>query len=1060
MKTCMKASVEPKPRAREGNSMNHIAGQFTSPQPPAFLPSRGVALLGMLAAGILFAFSIAGTAATPTRATVARNYGHLPLRFEANQGQFNQAQTPSPVQFFARGVGYSLSLTNQEAILALRKSKSSSKADVLHMQLTGSNPSLRVQGQERLPGTSNYLLGSDPSEWHTNVPAYARVQYPNVYDGIDLVYYGNQGQLEYDFVVAPHVDPKPIQLHFAGAQSLRIDPAGNLVISASNGSIAFHKPVVYQLENGHRRTVSGRFTLLADNSAGFSLGRYNQAEPLIIDPTLVYSTYLGGSNSDTINAIALDVSGNAYLTGTTLSADYPVTPGVFQSTDTDLKSSVFVTKLNSSGTALIYSTYLGGSGGPSGGDIGQSIAVDAAGDAYVTGYTYSANFPTTKGAYQTTNKAAAVSGSTSFVTKLNPTGTALLYSTFLGGTTSDNATSIAIDTAGDAYVAGVSYSANFPVTAGVLQTTNKSAPSYDGSAFVTKLNPTGTGLLYSTFLGGSGDYIAQATVCVAIDKLGDAYVSGEVSSADFPVTAGAYQTTNKGLTGGGSNLTLSELNPTATKLLYSTYLGGSGAGYRGDVTNSLAIDSAGNAYLAGSTYELNFPVTKGAFQTTNKVGGAAPTGFVTKMNPTGTALVYSTFLGGTGGTDGDRAAGLAIDSAGDAYITGSTGSTDFPVTSNAYQTTNAAAFNNGAVVFLAELNPAGASLLYSTYFGGAYSYADIGNGLALGKAGAYFAGSTGAKDFPITKGAYNATFNSTNFSMGFVSLLSLSTAPATLPTNTLLTSIANPAVTGTSLTFTAAVTPATGTGVPTGSVVFNIDQVNVATVALNSLGYATYNTATPLALGAHSILASYQGSTTYSASGGNITEDITPLNPTITPPSGVHTAAFIVTLADATASSVLYYTLDGTTPTSSSTKYTAPFLVSTNTQVNAVAIVSGKPASNVVSASYKLISSPYALAVPPTLLTASGATIHALVNPYGMAGSFYFVYGTSAAALTSTTAKAALPSGVLGSLAGIAPIPVSATLAGLTTKTTYYYQVVVVTPAGTSSGEILSFTTD
>jgi len=989
---------------------------------------------------------------------IAGNYGRLPLRFEANEGQ-----TDGRVKFLSRGSGFSLFLTGQEAVLSLQKPQKNSAdaktTDVVRMGLSGARVETVPEGMERLAGVVNYMVGNDPNRWHTDVPNYGRVRYPEVYPGVDLVYYGNGQQLEYDFQVAAGGDPGAIRLHFDGARKLQLDGGGNLQIVAANGRIAFHEPVIYQTVDGKRSNVPGRFKLLAGNSVGFSLGCYDRNKPLTIDPTLVYSTYLGGSYSDTISAVAVDGSGNAYLTGSTTSTDFPVTPGAYETTDNDAKSSVFVTKLNSSGSALIYSTFLSGTGGPSGGDIGQAIAVDASGDAYVAGYTYSNNFPTTKGAFQTANKAYAQSGSTGFITKLNATGTGLIYSTYLGGTLTDNIFSLALDSSGDVYAAGGASSSDFPVTAGVVQTTNKSAADFGFNEFVTKLNPAGTGLIYSTYLGGSGEYTFPANIRVAIDGSGDAYVSGIAISTDFPVSTGAYQTTNKA-SSGNSDLTLSKLNPTATKLLYSTYLGGSGSSYGDDVPNGLVVDSAGNAYLTGETWETNYPVTKGALQTTSSaVAGDLSAGFVTKMNPTGTALVYSTYLGGSGA---DRAFGLAVDSAGDAYITGSAGSTDFPVTSNAYQTTNLAAFNNGSVVFLTELNPAGSALVYSTYFGGQNSFGDTGYGVALGTNGqVYFAGITGASDFPITKGAYETVFNSQNFSTGFVSEFTFSTGPPTAPTATLLTSSENPATAGTALTFTASVTPATGTVVPTGNVIFNIDQKNVATVALNSLGYSSYTTAT-LTNGQHAILASYQGSTKYSASGGNIVENITAATPVIAPASGIYTAAQLVTISDATSGAGIYYTTDGSAPGTSTTaiKYAGPFAVSETETIEAVAKLTGVPNSIVASASYSFLSAPTALAVPASAISTPNATLNALVNTNGMSGNYYFVYGTSAAALTSSTPATPLVASRIGSGINFVPLPVSAKLTSLTTKTKYYYQVVVNTAAGTSSGAVLSFTTN
>jgi len=986
---------------------------------------------------------------------VMAEYGRLPLRFEANEGQ-----TDGRVKFLSRGSGFSLFLTERDAVLSLtRPGKDSAATDVVRMGLVAASAAMEPEGLERLPGIVNYMVGNDPTQWHTNVPNYGRVRYAGVYPGVDLVYYGNGQRLEYDFEVGAGADPGAIRLRFEGAQALRLDGAGNLEIVAANGSIAFHSPVVYQTVDGQRRPVQGSFKLLAGNAVGFALGSYDRAKALTIDPTLVYSTYLGGSNSDTISAIALDGSGNAYLTGTTSSTDFPVTPGAYETTDKDPRSSVFVTKLNSSGSALIYSTFLAGSGAASGGDASETIAVDASGDAYVAGYTYSNNFPTTAGAYQTANKAFAQNGNTGFVAKLNPTGTGLLYSTYLGGTATDTIYSLAIDSAGDAYVAGAAFSANFPVTPGVVQSTNKSAADYGFNEFVTKINPAGSALIYSTFLGGSDDYVGPSNIRVAVDGSGNAYVLGTAISTDFPVTAGAYQTTNKAKSG-NSDLTLSKLNATATKLLYSTYLGGSGSNYGDDIPNGLAVDGAGNAYLTGTTWELNYPVTAGAFKKTSAaVANSLPSGFVTKMNAAGSALVYSTYLGGSGA---DRAFGLAIDNSGNAYITGSARSSDFPVTGNAYQSTNLAAFNEGSVVFLSELNPAGNGLVYSTYFGGQNSFGDTGYGVALGANGAvYFAGITSASDFPITSNAYDKVYNSQFSSLGFVSEFTFSTALPTAPTGTLLTSTENPATTGTPLTFTAAVTPATGTVVPTGNVIFNIDQKNVATVALNSLGYASYTVAS-LANGQHAILASYQGNAKYSASGGNIVESITAAAPIIAPGTGTYPAAQLVTITDGTANAAIYYTTDGSAPGTSKTavKYAGPFAVSETETVQAVAELAGAPNSNVAVANYSFLTAPTALAVGASSVSTPVATLNALVNTYGMSGSYRFVYGTSPAALTLSTPATALPSSTFGSRINFVPVAVSAKLTALTAKTRYYYQVVVTTAAGTSSGIVLDFITN
>lgn len=991
------------------------------------------------------------------QAQIVRNDGRLPLRFEVNRGQADRS-----AKFLSRGQGYGLYFTANEAVLALRNTfkpiagaQGKIATDVIRMQLAGASHENTPAGEDLMAGVSNYLVGNDPSQWHTQVPSYSRVRYAGVYPGIDLVYYGNQQQLEYDFVVSPGADPGLIHLHFDGARDLKLDKRGDLVIRTEDGELAFHKPEVYQRVNGARRSIRGRFSLLAGNSAGFVLGHFDSQKPLIIDPTLVYSTFLGGSNSDSVTSIAVDLTGAAYLTGTTTSTDFPVTPGVIQAKDKDTHATAFVTKLNASGTALIYSTFLGGSGSPSGGDVGAAISVNSSGDAYVTGSTYSTDFPVTTGAFQTTNKAAAGSGSTGFVSQLNANGTALVYSTFLGGSLTDNPTSLALDSSGSVYLTGFATSTDFPTTTGAFQATNKSAGVEGWNAFVTKLNPTGAALIYSTYLGGSDEYSSPGTYIVAIDKSGDAYVSGIALSTDFPVTTGAYQTVNNAGSG-HSDMTLSKLNPTATALIYSTYLGGSGSPYGDDSANGLALDSSGNAYLAGSTHESNFPVTKGAFQSTSSaVGGGLSSGFVTKMNPAGTALVYSTYLGGSGN---DRANALAADSSGDVYVTGSAGSTDFPVTKNAYQSQNNAAFNNDAVVFLTELSPAGNSLIYSTYMGGANSFSDAGNGLALGSGGGvYLAGIATAADFPVTSNAYQTAFNSAQFETGFVAEFTLGTASTTIPTTTTLTASEDPAVTGTKISFSVAVVPNTGTAIPTGNVVFAIDEKNVTKVALNSKGWATYVTPTALAPGQHAILASYSGNATYSASGSGLTESITAATPTISPAAGAYPAAQLVTIADSTPGAIIYYTLNGSAPSASSTRYEGTILVSNPETVKAVALLSNAPNSGVAEASYRLITAPTALAAPATAVRASGAILNALVDTYGMSGAYYFEYGTSGTALTSTTPTMPLHSSVLGSELNFVPVPVSYSIANLKSNTTYYYHVVVSTPAGSSSGEVLSF---
>jgi len=685
-------------------------------------------------------------AAAATDARVSESYGKLPLHFESNRGQ-----THKDVRFLSRGPGYSLYLTASEAVLVLGKPDRDTKRDphstqaspdakaqgesvALRMSLVGAARKPLMSGLEEQPGKTNYFIGKDPAKWRTDVPTYAKVHYRGVYPGIDLVYYGNQRQLEYDFVVAPGADPKKIVLGFKGTDELEIDAQGDLVLHTPGGNIRQHKPVIYQEIDGVRREIDGRYVIKSGKRVGFRLAAYDTTRPLVIDPVVIaYSSYLGGGWSDGASGIAMDADGNAYVTGGTTSPDFPTTAGAFRSAfPGGFDPYVFVTKLNPSGTALVYSTYLGSG---SGYNFGRGIAVDAAGNAYVTGETRSSDFPTTPGAFQS---AKAGPRENAFVTKLDPTGSALVYSTYLGGSTYDTGTGIAVDADGNAYVTGNAGSANFPTTLGAFQ------PILGGSldAFVTKLNPAGSALVYSTYLGGSGQ---ENNGGIAVDAIGNAYVTGATQSANFPTTAGAFQTT---FGGGGPFVT--KLDPTGSALVYSTYLGNSAG------ASAIAVDANGNAYVTGGTYSTNFPTTAGAFQTTyagGYTGYSTGDAFVTKLDPTGSALVYSTYLGGSDGADSGN--GIAVDADGNAHVTGTTNSTNFPTTPDAFQLTYAGGYDVYTFrdAFVTKLDPTGSTLVYSTYLGG--NSVDSTRGIAV-DAGSniYVTGSTNSGNFPTTPGAF------------------------------------------------------------------------------------------------------------------------------------------------------------------------------------------------------------------------------------------------------------------------------------------------------------------
>jgi len=1032
--------------------------------------------------------------ASQQKAQVVESYGKLPLSFEPNQGQAD----PS-VKFLSRGSGYSLFLTDSGAILALTSGHAPSrpvnrsprqgkalgapglafltrdattahyaiaKKDVIRMELAGSNKSPHVAGADQLPGTANYFIGNDPAKWHTSVPTYSRVRYSQVYPGIDLVYYGNQRQLEYDFVLAPGADPSAIRLRFAGAKALRLGADGDWVVNAADGTLAFHKPLVYQMADGQRRAVEGSFVLLARDAVGFQLGSYDRGKPLVIDPVLVYSTYLGGRSTNLPTAIAVDGAGNVYLAGKTGSWDFPVTPGAFQKTNKAFSNNcytAFVTKLNPTGTALVYSTFLGGDCD----DSANGLAVDGSGNAFITGTTSSTDFPVTQGAFQTTNRGYTKA----FVTKLNPAGSALVYSTYLGGSggtyAGDSGYALALDSSGDAYIAGASYSADFPVTPGAFQTKNKAVASGGPNAFLTKLNPTGSRLVYSTYLGGSNKDSATG---IAVGGSGNAYITGWTSSSDFPVTQGAFQTSNHAPGAWYGNAFVAKLNPAGTALVYSTYLGGDGhnsVGYGdfGDGANALALDASGDAYIAGFAESADFPITDNAFQTMNHAVFGADA-FVAKLNPAGSALAFSTFLGGSGVSSpdgtyalyaGDAAYGLALDKSGNAIITGSALSTDFPVTPGAYQTLNNAAENLGVNAFVTKLNSTGSALIYSTYLGGSdipnssgedEYFGDGGYGLAVDVSGkVYVTGIAYSTDFPVTNGAFQTRINGGE--NAFISKLDVRAT-----TTTRLNTSANPAVAGATVTFTAEVTPTTNAGTPTGNAVFSVDGKSVATVSLNSAAKASYSTSS-LAIGRHVVNASYGGNSTFAPSSASLTETITQPQaapPAFSPAVGTYDMPVSVTLSDATTGATIYYTTNKTIPTTSSTRYKPgnPIKVTQTTTIKAIAAATGHTNSIVASGAYHI--TPSVTTKAATGITASGAVLHGTVTANNATTQYWFGYGTISTDLTHPTAKTS-------ALTGTAATPVTATLIGLKSNTTYYFRAVASNVSGTSVGDVLSFKT-
>jgi len=714
--------------------------------------------------------------------------------FESNQGQTNAS-----VKFFSHSEAYTLFLTASEAVFSLPVPAPSvdQGRDVVRMKLRGGNASAVVRGRDILSSKSNYLTGNNPKKWRTKIARYSQVEFSQVYPGIDMIYYWNKGQLEYDFVVAPGADAAAICMDFQGAKNLELDQQGNLVLNLSGRKLAFNAPVLYQKSGDTKKYVEGHFVLVGHGQVRFEVGAYDKNSELVIDPSLMFSTYLGGAGDDRANAIALDSAGNIYLAGTTVSNGFPGSASGFQpakSTGTD----VFVTKISAAG-AIVWSTYLGGAGI----DIATGIAVDGLGIVHITGSTTSADFPTAN-AFQ----AASGGGTDGFVAALNAAGTALVYSTYLGGAGEDESLGIAVDASGNAYVTGdtdVASAVTFPTTLGAYQTLQGGA--YD--AFICKFSPTGT-ISYSTFVGGTGIDVGKG---IAIDGSGNAYVTGRATAA-FPTIAGAFRTTILGASDGF----VVKLNPTGTTMLYSSYFGGSDL----DDATAIALDGTNpatlNVYITGSTGSTDFP----AISFPRVVGQARGTGddaYVFKLNMNGggglSDGVYSTYLGASGV---DAGAALKLDALGNVYVTGHTVATDFPVTPNATQSVN----SGTGIVFVTEIDPTGAAKVFSTYLGGTTD--QTGNGIALDNSrNIYVAGWTNSINFPTSSPIQAANAGT------FDAFLTKISAPSPLPAVASLSPTLGPIGGGT----TVVITGSGFTGI-TGMGGVTFGAVNATSYTVNS----------------------------------------------------------------------------------------------------------------------------------------------------------------------------------------------------------------------------------
>jgi hypothetical protein len=700
-------------------------------------------LLAMLAFATLLALALARADKTPIAGTAPSEaaqeqaksaYEKLPLSFVSNAGQ-----TDSRVHYYAQSSNYGFYFTSKSAVLSLRRDNLQA---ALNLRFLGAAPGAKLEAMRQAEGKVNYIEGKDPSGWHTGLSTYGEVAYRGLWPGIDMSFRGNGGKLEYEFLVKPGARTSDIRLAYGGAQGISMGKTGELRIDTPLGTLTDNRPRSYQVIGGRKVTVDSRFSLGdkagTRNEYGFRLGPYDHRYPLIIDPGLAYSTYLGGSDDDFLQSIETDAEGNAYLAGATRSDDFPITPNAPDKTlGAGLDYDVFIAKLNADGSGLVYSTFVGGPYG----DEALDLAVDGEGSAYITGEMSDADYPTTPGAYDTTYNG----GADVIVTKLDPTGSSLVYSTLIGASSADVAYGIDVDSQGNAYVSGVTLNADYPVTVGAYDTTFNSGTNGSRDAFVTKVNPTGSALSYSTFLGGISD---DEGYSIGVDDSGSAYVTGLTNSVDMPTTMGAYDKTF----GSPQDAFVSKLSPGGSNLAYSTYLGGNDYDY----ARALAIDGQGAVYVAGHTNSANYPTTPGAFDTSfngNDLGDAV----VTKLNQTGSSLVYSTFLGGT---VYDNAFGIAVDDLSNAYVVGFTSSGDFPTTSNAYDTAKGSRFDG----FVSKLNSAGSGLDYSTYLGGSTSGIggdgnDEVDDVVVDDAGdVYVAGQTYTSDFPTTAGAFDTTY--------------------------------------------------------------------------------------------------------------------------------------------------------------------------------------------------------------------------------------------------------------------------------------------------------------
>ncbi len=721
------------------------------------------------------------------------DFGRLPLAFEVNKGQ-----TESKVQFLARGSGYTVFLTSGQMILALRSSVVSTAATnatvdapkqssaiastnlgkaspnkeaspvAIQINLVGANQNPETIGEGLLPGKVNYFIGNDPKKWRTNVPTYKQVRYRNVYPGIDVVYYGNQSRVEHDFVVNPGADPSQIQLDVKSADHLSIASNGDLVLSKGNDELRLQAPVLYQESQGMRTPVTGSYSVENSTRVSFDIGQYDKTLPLVIDPVLAYSTFLGGSGDDQAAAIGIDATGDTYITGCSASIDFPIAS---QNGPPPSGLNAFVAELDPTGSTLVYADYVGGSSY----DCSSALTLDSSNDVYITGNTYSADFPTVS-PYQSTNTSTS---SAAFVTEISTDGSSLLYSSYLSGSAYTQGNAIGLDSSGDIYVAGWTTATDFPTVSAYQSVASPNQGNQYGQyGFLSEFAAGGASLVYSTYYAGSQNITQGCGSCwpspssvitnMAVDQSGNAYVVGVTNTYDFPTTADAYQATN--VTSNNTTVGFIGKFNSSGSPLYSTYYGAgvTSPSYEGLFPSAITFDSNGSAYVVGTAYygANAIPITTPNLCDPSQT--SCDFGFISKFDPTGETVLYSTYLSSS--IDADPLSVL-VDSNADAYVysQSSGGPPDSLV--NPIET-----YTCGEDIFIQEIDPTGGTLLFSTFVGG--SADEFPGGMALDSSGnIYIAGYTDSLDFPVMSGAEQNTYPGGSYD-AFVAKISTDVAPA------------------------------------------------------------------------------------------------------------------------------------------------------------------------------------------------------------------------------------------------------------------------------------------